>query len=203
MGRSKDDQDEEMEHAGDFVDYYDVLKVSPDCDGRILELAYHYFAKMYHPDNAETADPDKFSRVLDAYRALRDPDKREAYNRSYSRNSGSGAGRTPMGADLSIDENAALGDAETHTHILLALYKRRRECADEPGVIGWFLQDMLNCSEDQFQFHIWYLKQKGFIEVTEQGTIAVTVDGVDHVISTCRTTLSETLLLKQSNLTEN
>ena len=45
-----------MENGHDFVDYYDLLQVNPDCDARILELAYRHFAKMYHPDHPETAD---------------------------------------------------------------------------------------------------------------------------------------------------
>ena len=46
--------------SSNFVDYYAVLQVRPDCEARILEMAYHHFAKMYHPDNVETADEETF-----------------------------------------------------------------------------------------------------------------------------------------------
>lgn len=180
------------------VDYYAVLKVNPDCDTRILELAYHYFAKMYHPDNLESADLEKFNEVVEAYRVLRDPERRSEYDRRYTRSFNRTAYDVPTDGDLAIDDQTAQSDAETHLKILLYLYKRRREHAGDAGVIGWYVQDMLGCSEDAFQFHIWYLKAKGFVEVTEQGTIAVTVDGVDHVIANSRTPAAETLLLRQA-----
>lgn len=180
------------------VDYYAVLKVNPDCDARILELAYHYFAKMYHPDNLETADPEKFNEVVEAYRVLRDPERRAAYDRAFGRTYARSFFDMPNDGDLAIDDKTALSDAETHLKILLYLYKRRREHAGDAGVIGWYVQDMLGCTEDEFRFHVWYLKAKGFIEVTEQGTIAVTVNGVDHVIANSRSSAAETLLLRQA-----
>ncbi|WP_066557747.1 J domain-containing protein [Croceicoccus bisphenolivorans] len=187
-----------MDNGQGYVDYYAVLKVNPDCDARILELAYHYFAKMYHPDNLETANADKFNEVLEAYRALRDPEKRAEYDRQHGRNLGKTTYRIPVESDIALDENTALSDAETHLKILLYLYKKRRENAADAGVIGWYVQEMLGCSEDEFQFHVWYLKSKGHVEVTEQGTIAVTVAGVDHVISNSRASAAETLLLRQA-----
>lgn len=192
-----------MDSGQEYVDYYAVLKVNPDCDARILELAYHYFAKMYHPDNAETADAEKFNDVMIAYRALRDPERRAEYDRVHGRNLGKTTFAIPTESDIAVDEKTAINDAETHLRILLYLYKRRREHAGDAGVIGWYVQDMLGCSEDEFQFHIWYLKAKGFVEVTEQGTVAVTVDGVDHVIANSRSSAAETLLLRQSGFAPN
>ncbi|MBC2664004.1 DnaJ domain-containing protein [Novosphingobium flavum] len=187
-----------MENGQDFVDYYEVLKVNPDCDARKLELAYHYFAKMYHPDNPETADADRFHDVLEAYRALKDPEMRAAYDSTHPRKAARSAYGFPLDGDIGIDEKSALGDAEAHARILLSLYKRRREHAVDPGVVGWFIQEMLGCTDDHFEFHVWYLKSKGLVEVTEQGTIAITIDGVDHVIATSRTKAAEPLLIPQA-----
>jgi len=189
-----------MDSAQNSAGYYSVLKVNPDCDGRILELAYHYFAKMYHPDNAETANPEKFNEVVEAYRALRDPERRAEYDRQHGITA---AGATPnfhipQDGDTALDEKAALSDAETHAKILLYLYKRRREHASDAGVIGWYVQDMLGCSDEHFEFHVWYLRSKGFIEVTEQGTIAATIAGVDHVIATSRAAAAEPLRIPQA-----
>jgi len=192
-----------MENGEPFVDYYEVLKVNPDCDARILELAYHYLAKMYHPDNLATADPDRFGEVIEAYRALKDPEKRAQYDVIHARSGKKPAFQPPTDMDLAIDDKTAANDGDTHTRILLALYKRRRENALDPGVIGWFLQEMLGCSDDEFQFHIWYLKSKGFVEVTEHGTIAATVAGVDEVISTARRAPSEPLRIQQTSDPEN
>jgi len=99
---------------------------------------------------------------------------------------------------VDLSENAALTDADEHAQILMALYKRRRENPQNPGIVGTILQDMLNCSYEHFEFHKWYLREKGFIAVTEQGTLAITIQGVDHVISMSRTTRAEKLLIAAS-----
>ena len=31
------------------------------------------------------------------------------------------------------------------------------------------------------EFHLWYLKEKGWMKRTENGTLEITVAGVDHV----------------------
>lgn len=188
-----------LDSGQNFVDYYDLLQVDPGCDARILEIAYHYFAKMYHPDHVETADVDKFNEVVAAYRVLRDPDQRAEYDQLYTQQRGKPDFRAPTDEELEIDESAALSDAEIHETILLQLYKRRREHATDPGVVGWLLQEKLGCNDDQFEFHIWYLKSKKFLEITEHSTLAITIEGVDHVISTSRTSSREKLLLARLN----
>ena len=188
-----------MENEQAFVDYYKVLQVNPKCDAKLLDRAYRFFAKLYHPDHIETANVEKFTEVTEAYAVLRDADKRADYDRLYFARTNGPVSRPPSAEELAIDENAAISDAGIHESILLFLYKRRRENAREPGVAGWLLQEMIGCSDDNFEFHVWYLKSKGFVQITEQGTLAVTIQGVDHVISTCRTSLSEKLLIGQSD----
>src|SRR5690349_19367850 len=188
-----------MENEQAFVDYYKVLQVHPNCDAKLLERAYRFFAKLYHPDHTETADIERFTEVTEAYAVLRDGGKRAVYDRLYFARTNGTVDRPPSAEELAIDESAAVSDADIHERILLSLYKRRRENAREPGVGGWLLQEMLGCSDDNFEFHVWYLKSKGFVEITEQGTLAVTIQGVDHVIATCRTTLSEKLLIGQAD----
>lgn len=185
-----------MEDEHRFVDYDSLLQVTPNCDPKIIESAYRHFAKMYHPDHADTADVEKFSQAAKAYNVLRDPAKRADYD-PFHLVKKNGVHQFPLDSDPDGDEKTAVGDAEIREKILLTLYKRRREYANDPGVVGWLLQEMLDCSDDLFEFHVWYLKSKGFIEHTEQGTLAVTIQGVDHVIAMCRTNLSERLLIAQ------
>jgi curved DNA-binding protein len=182
-----------MENGQEFVDYYKVLQVDWDCSHRTLELAYHHLAKMYHPDNAETSDVERFSEAVEAYNALRDPDKREDYDRIYLATIGRPAYRFAPDDGPAVDEMTAAGDAEIHAKLLLILYKRRRERPSDPGIGGWLIQEMLACTDDQFEFHNWYLRSKGLVEITEQGTLAISIAGVDHVISTSRATLREKL----------
>lgn len=79
----------------------------------------------------------------------------------------------------------------------MLLYRKRREQAQDAGVGQYFIHEMLGCSEEIFDFHLWYLKEKGFIMATDQGTLAITIEGVDHVIAMSRTTMREKLLLAQ------
>ena len=181
-----------------FLDLYEVLEVDFQCTERTLEIAYHRLAKAFHPDNPETGDVARFGEVVDAYKMLRNPRTRNQYDVQYRRfygQDGLQAGRAPEWRHNSA-EGAA--DGENHARILRRLYKRRREHPAEPGEGEYILQEMLGCSEAQFAFHAWYLKAKGLIEVTEQGTIAITVAGVDYVIASSRNFVRENLRLTES-----
>jgi curved DNA-binding protein len=71
-----------------------------------------------------------------------------------------------------------------HANILMQLYKKRRASPHHPGAGAYEILRNLECSDENFEFHAWYLRKKGFIEHTEDGQYAITVEGVDHVIST-------------------
>jgi curved DNA-binding protein len=187
-----------MTDSQPFVDYYDALQVSPSCDAKILEAAYHYLAKLYHPDHSETADTAKFKEVVEAYRVLRNPDQRAEYDILYVQNYPKGNPEFKTGLEFVPELSSALVDADDHAKILLFLYEKRRENAQNAGVVGFYLQEMLNCSDEHFDFHKWYLKEKGFVVLTEHGTLAITVQGVDHVISLSRHSKAEKLLIGQS-----
>jgi curved DNA-binding protein len=188
-----------MEAGEPFIDYYELLGVEWDCDARTLEYAYRQLAKMYHPDNSGSADVTKFKQVIAAYRALRDPDDRAAYDLVYAANSVGWAPSTTADDEAEVQERAALSDADVHEKILRLLYRRRREHAQDPGVPQFSIQEMLSCTDAVFEFHEWYLKAKGFIARTEQGTLAITIEGVDQVISTSRTKKAEKLRLTKSS----
>jgi len=179
-----------------FIDYYNILQVNPDCDARALETAYRHLAKMHHPDHSVTADVTKLNDVIEAYRKLKSPDLRAEYDLQYAAETGF---EFASSNEAGGDERVAISDADAHAKILMYLYKRRREHAQDAGVGRYFVQEILNCSDENFDFHLWYLKAKGFIEATEQGTLAITIEGVDHVISKSRTTMKEKLRISQSS----
>lgn len=182
---------------GDARDYYGLLQVSPDCNARILEIAYHYFAKRYHPDNGETGNREKFNALQEAYSVLKDPEQRAEYDAVHKVHHVTNGKPVLFECHLEIDEEAARRDAEDHAKILFHLYKRRREHGAEPGVAGWIIQELLECSDDEFAFHAWYLKSKGFVEMTEQGLLAVTVEGVDHIIAASRPSAGRLMIAQQ------
>ncbi len=64
-------------------DFYEVLGVSRDADEKTLKSAYRKMAMKYHPDRNPDDDraEAQFKEVNEAYDALKDPDKRAAYDR--------------------------------------------------------------------------------------------------------------------------
>lgn len=64
-------------------DYYEVLGVSKNADDAELKKAYRKLAMQYHPDrNSDDKEAEKkFKEAGEAYDALKDPQKRAAYDR--------------------------------------------------------------------------------------------------------------------------
>ncbi|MXP14760.1 DnaJ domain-containing protein [Altererythrobacter confluentis] len=184
-----------VNNSHEFVDYYKKLGVAPSSSFRELESAWHLLAKKFHPDNPLTADFESFSEIIEAYHVLRDPGRRDAYDRQHFPDTRKPPIDTHTDLFGLVDNKTAIADAEMKDRILLTLYKRRREMASDPGILQWLLQETLACPEEQFEFHIWYLKSKGFIEIMESSALAITIQGVDEVISTSRAEQTRTFLL--------
>ena len=67
----------------EFIDYYEILEVSPNANSGSVERMFRYLAQLYHPDNPETGDRARFDLVLEAHATLKDPVKRAQYDIQY------------------------------------------------------------------------------------------------------------------------
>ena len=69
-----------------FKDYYSILGVEPSAGDAEIKTAYRRQARKYHPDvSKEAGAEDQFKAVNEAYEALRDPQKRAAYDQLRAR----------------------------------------------------------------------------------------------------------------------
>jgi curved DNA-binding protein len=65
----------------EFKDYYEALGVKPEATDAEIKAAYRKLARKYHPDkNKEPGAEDKFKAINEANEALKDPEKRRAYD---------------------------------------------------------------------------------------------------------------------------
>lgn len=169
-----------------FKDYYDLLQLSPNADSDTIERIFRYFAKKFHPDNRESGDSDRFRLIVDAYKTLSDPEKRAGYDARYQGywnrrwNLASEAGK--QSSSQVIDGDPDFGDDEKNRQNLMSiLYTQRRRNMKRPGVGDYELARLLGLPLELIEFHIWYLKAKGWVEQLDTGQLAISASGVDEV----------------------
>lgn len=162
----------------DAIDHYEVLQVSPRADQETIQRVFRHLAKRLHPDNTESGDAARFDRVMRAFEVLSDPAARAKYDAGYEQE------RENRWRIFNQDtaENDVAADRRVRTAILKLLYTARRNDADRPGIGMLELERLLGCPEQHMKFHLWYLKENGWLERLENGTIAITASGVDHVL---------------------
>jgi curved DNA-binding protein CbpA len=168
-----------MTEDSKFIDYYETLEISPNANSGTIERMFRYLAQRYHPDNQDTGNRASFDAVMEAYDTLRDPAKRAQYDLAHNSNS---TYRVKLAEEAS-DSRGVERDADIQNKLLSILYVKRRQNSREPGLGNLGLERMLGCPSEHLEFHIWYLKAKGWIGMTETGMLVITAEGVDHANS--------------------
>ncbi|QUD86090.1 DnaJ domain-containing protein [Phenylobacterium montanum] len=170
------------------------MEISPNANSETVERMFRYLARRYHPDNQATADRDRFDLILEAHKTLRDPERRVQYDLEY---------RNHSNFRFELAEEASSGDGvvrdiDIQAQLLSLFYAKRRKDSKDPGMGDGELGQILGCPIEHLEFNLWYMKEKGWISRTENGTFAITAAGVDRAASESQTKAEKKLLTDQS-----
>ncbi len=66
----------------EYKDYYRILGVNRDADGKEIKKAYRKLARQHHPDvnPGDKKAEERFKEINEAYEVLSDPEKRARYD---------------------------------------------------------------------------------------------------------------------------
>jgi len=161
----------------EFVDYYELLQLSPNADIDTIERIFRHLAKKTHPDSTEFPDNDRFKRILEAYRTLTDPEARAGYDVKYQEYLKSRWSLASEAGTMSSFDD----DKITRERVLSLLYVQRRRNMRRPGMGELTIARLLLTPVELLDFHLWYLKAQGWVERLDSGLLAITAQGVDQV----------------------
>jgi curved DNA-binding protein len=159
-----------------FIDYYDLMQISPNADEETIQQMFRYLAKRWHPDHQE-GDSERFKLLVEAHKTLTNPERRAAYDLKYQR---FWDHKWNLAADAS-DSRAFVDDGEVREGILSLYYVQRRSKMNDPGLGELEVARLMRIPIHLIEFHIWYMKEKGWIVRLENGQLALTARGVDQV----------------------
>jgi len=162
-----------------FVDYYEVLQLSPNASGDTIERVYRILAKRYHPDNVDTGDAQMFAQLREAFDVLSSTESRAKYDVRHEQN-------RSMTWKVFAQDTAGDGrdnDRRLLHGILSVLYIARRRDPLNGGLGTVTLEKILGCQAQHLEFPLWYLKERGWMQRLDNGMFAITADGVDKLDS--------------------
>jgi curved DNA-binding protein CbpA len=168
-----------MAGSAEFIDYYEVLQISPNANSGTIERVFRYLAQLYHPDSRDTGDRFRFDVIMEAYDTLKDPVKRAQYDIEHRNQSNA---RSKLMEEAGDSKGVERG-IDIRNKLLSLLYAKCRQSVREPGIGEIELERLSGCPTEHLEFHLWYLKEKGWIRKTENGTFAITAEGVDRANS--------------------
>jgi hypothetical protein len=177
-----------------FVDYYEVLQLNQQADSETIERVFRLLAKRYHPDNPESGDAEKFREVQTAFQVLIDPENRARFDVQYDHAKNAQWQIFTQGTALGTPEE----DRRIFSGVLSILYAARRRDPESGGLGILQLETMLGAPREHLEFPLWVLKKRGWIETLDTGQLAITIEGIDWVMSEDMGLPAERLLTKST-----
>jgi hypothetical protein len=173
-----------------FRDHYETLQLSPNADADTIERVFRMLVKRYHPDNQASANVGKFNEIIEAHRVLSDAEARLAYDVKYDEYRGTVVN---VFQDASASDSFST-DKRLFEGVLSVLYVARRRDPHNGGLGILQVERLLGCPAEHLEFHLWYLRQKGWIERLDSGLVAITASGVDRMVE------GDSMLLRRDRL---
>ena len=162
--------------ANEFIDYYELLQLSSNADAETIERVFRHLAQKFHPDHNNVTNKDRFIQIIEAHQILIDPETRAGYDVKYR----DYWNRKWRLASVASDMSEIGDDKVSRERILSLLYVQRRRSMKSPGLGEIEISRLLNTPLELVDFHLWYIRTKGWVERLDTGHLAITALGVDQ-----------------------
>jgi len=160
-----------------FVDYYEMLRVSPGAEIESIQRVHRALAARYHPDNKETGNLERFLKVNEAFKVLSDPEKRKEFDASYKTRK-----ENPIPVFLTKEFTEGVdGEINRRIGLLCLLYTQRRINQILPALSVLEIEQSMFIPREHLQFTIWYLKSKRYIAQDDRSSLMITAEGIDFL----------------------
>jgi curved DNA-binding protein CbpA len=162
-----------------FIDYYEMLQISPNAQMETINRVYRLLAQRFHPDNPESADTERFLKLQQAYAVLSNPERKAEYDedrRHYYERPMEVFGMKEFSDGIEGEGNRRMG-------ILCLLYNKRRSSPEEAGMSVLTMETLMALPREHLLFTIWYLRQKQLVEFNFNSEYEITAVGIDLVES--------------------
>lgn len=171
-------------------DYYKILECNPEANPKTIEFLFRYFVKLAESSENPTTKANRISVLTQAYEVLRDPHQRADYDQQRqmatekaqalfdSQSESVKVTGTEVEAEFEMptpEENR-----QNRLKTLQILLQRRRKDARHPGLAPSSIAQKTGLSEQETDFQIWYLVQKGWVQREESGVVSIAATGVDQ-----------------------
>jgi curved DNA-binding protein CbpA len=162
----------------EFVDFYELLQVSPSAEPETLHRVYRLLAQRWHPDNPRTGNVAQFHAIHEAYLVLSDAESRARYDITHEEQRQ--ARWRVVSSELRPGSNFDMEQIIRLT-VLEVLYAQRRTESNNPGIFILDLEELVGHPREHLEFTMWYLVQKRYVQRMENSRLAISVEGVDYL----------------------
>lgn len=160
-----------------FVDYYQLLQISPSAETETIQRVCRVMANWYHPDNPQTGDAARHARIVRANEILCRRETRAAYDATY---------HAHMAKPLPVFQRKEFapgieGEQNRRMGILCLLYNRRRANPESAGLSILDLENQTGFPRELLQFTLWCLKEADLIRQAESTDFAISGRGAEYL----------------------